>query len=75
MRITSEHQLHMFFGNRFGRTLIQGLQQFERACRIGFIAIDFEFFVAVGDFDLQRGFDGAQMFIQSTAQITQAGIA
>jgi hypothetical protein len=53
----------VFFGDGFGRALEHGLQHFQSACSVGFMAIDFEFFVAVGNLDLQTGFYGAQMFI------------
>ena len=72
--VTGQHQLHLFFGNRFGRTLIHGLQHFQGAFSLGFVAIDFEFFVAVRDLDLQGQFDGAQVFIQGTTQVAQTRV-
>ena len=61
--VPGHHQLHVFFGDGFGRALEHGLQHFQSACSVGFMSIDFEFFVAVGNLDLQTGFYGAQMFI------------
>ena len=57
----------MFFGDGLGCAFKHGLQNFQSAVGVGLAAVDFEFFVAVRNLDLQAGFYGAQMFIQCAA--------
>jgi alanine dehydrogenase len=38
------------------------------------VAVHFELLVAVGDFHVQRQFDGAQVFVGGAAQMRQTGV-
>ena len=67
VRVTGQHQLHVFFGYGFGCALEHGLQHFQSAVGVDLEAVNFEFLVAVRNLDLQTSFYGAQMFIQRAA--------
>ena len=72
--VARQHELHLFFGDGFGRAFVQGLQYFQGTLSLGFVTVDFEFLVAVCNLHFQTKFDGAQMLVQSTAQMAQARV-
>jgi 16S rRNA (cytosine967-C5)-methyltransferase len=65
--VARQHELYLFGGDRFGSTLIQGLQHLHGTGGFGLVAIHFELLMAVGDFHVQGQFDGAQMFVGGAA--------
>jgi len=72
--IARQHQLHLLWGNGFGRPLIQSLQHLHGAGGLGLGAFHFELLVAVGDFYVQSQLDGAQVFVDRAAQMRQTGV-
>jgi hypothetical protein len=50
------------------------LQHLHGTGGFGLVAVYFELLVAVGDFHVQRQFDGAQVFVSRAAQMRQTGV-
>ena len=73
-RVARQHELHGGGLDRARRHLVQGLQHFHAALGMGLGAVDLELLVAVGNLDLQRDLDGAQVFVHGAAQVGQAGV-
>lgn len=51
-RIPGKHQLHHFGRNGACRAFIQSLQDFHSAGGFGFVSVNLELFVSVGDLDI-----------------------
>jgi hypothetical protein len=57
-----------------GRRFRTGLQHVQRPFGLGLAALDLEVLLPMGDLDLQRRLDGAQVFVHGAAQVRQPGV-
>ena len=70
-RVACQHQLYRLGGDGAIGQFVQCLQHLQGACGPGLGAIDLELLVPVGDADLERGLEGAQVRVHRAAQVLQ----